>query len=90
MQLAVLISKAGSILNIKTSIEQNLVDCLSGLTLKGQLISKQNCRAVTSRKIQTKRTQDSILSVIYNLAILLVNNFASVLFDFALKERLVK
>ena len=29
---------------------------------KGQLISKQNCRAVTSPKKQTKRTQDSILS----------------------------
>ena len=29
---------------------------------KGQLISKQNCGAVTSPKKQTKRTQDSILS----------------------------
>ena len=30
---------------------------------KGQLISKQNSRAVTSPKKQTKRTEDSILSV---------------------------
>ena len=27
--------------------------------LKGQLISKQNCRAVTSLKKQTKRTHDT-------------------------------
>ena len=29
---------------------------------KGQLISKQNCVAVTSSKKRTKRTQDTILS----------------------------
>ena len=33
------------------------------LTFKGQLILKQNCRAVTSPKKQMKCTQDSILSV---------------------------
>ena len=48
--------------NKKQSRSFRLVKKYKDMTSKGQLISKQNWRAVTSPKKLTKRTQDTILS----------------------------